>query len=96
MNKITYSMGLAATIFLSIVAVNQAVAQNFDPLRYTPDISEDQVIVCVQDVSDSEFRDQVYCKYYQADADHKRTIQNIQEDLYKHPFEDTFEMGLID
>lgn len=88
---------IAGAMLVLLVTLSQfGNAQTFEPQRYQPDIAEDQAIVCVQDVTDSEYRGQVYCKIVMADNDHPDTIQNIQEDLYNNPFEDTFEMGLVD
>lgn len=85
-------IGMVA-ILVTLQTVN---GQSFEPLRYKPEINEDQAIVCVKDVTDSEYRGQLYCKEYQADFDHPRTLQDIVQDLDLNPFEDTFEMGLID
>ncbi len=92
---LVFMVSAMVTLFIVTSAID-ANGQTFEPQRYQPDISEDQAIVCVQDVTDSEYRGQVYCKIFQADLDNNRSISDIQEELYKNPFEDTFEMGLVD
>ena len=89
---------MLSLIVLTTIGLNQTVnAQNFEPLKYKPDIFEDEVIVCVNDISDNTtIRNEVNCKVFMADKDHERTISDIQKELYKEPFNDTFEMGLID
>ena len=94
MKYLEYYIAIAMVVLL--VTLPKGHGQTFEPQRYQPDISEDQAIVCVQDFTDSEYRGQVYCKIFQADRDNNRTISDIQEELYKNPFEDTFEMGIVD
>ncbi len=89
MNKLFIQIGLTATIFLSIVAVNQASSQTIHD-----NIAEDQVIVCINGSVIEQSGN--ICKVFMADLDHERSITDIQEDLYKNPNSDTFNMDVSD
>jgi hypothetical protein len=95
MKKQLNLMGLSATIFLSIVALNQVNAQNFDALRYQPDISEDEMIFCVKDVQHKGYEGQISCFISPSDD---LLDQKTSDKIYNKAssLDDTFEMGLVD
>ena len=78
------SVALIATSFISI-AQGQIVSDA---------LSEDQVIVCVNghivEMSGN------ICKVFMSDIDHDKPITELQEQIYKDPNSDTFEMDVRD
>ena len=95
MKKQLNFMGLSAIIFLSIVALNQVNAQDFNALRYQPDISEDEMIFCVKDVKHKDYFGQISCFISPSDD---LLDQKTADKIYNKAssLDDTFEMGLID
>ena len=87
---------ILSLIVISTIAISQTVnAQNFDPLRYKPEINEDQIIFCVKDVKNEQYKNQVSC--YIDNADNILNNTQIKEIYNKaYSLDDTFEMGLID
>ena len=92
--KIFISTAILSLIAISFISV--ANAQSFEPLRYKPEIQEDQFIVCSKDVSNTEYRNQVSCVIVAQDDYIKN--QQLRDELYQktQSLDDTFEMGLID
>jgi len=93
MNKSIIQISLVtASIFLSMVALNQAEAQNFQPIPKTPNINEDQVIVCVSDTT-TKVKGDLNCHLYNTDdLDYYQDANDGT--FFNH--NDSFEMGLID
>lgn len=80
-------LGIGMILFLVMDTVNGQKIEYQKPL-------EDQVIVCIAGNVIEITGD--LCKLYQADNDHPRSIQSIQDDLYQNPFDDTFIMDVRD
>lgn len=90
MKKLIY-VGLFS---LTLLALFNANSVNGQEIR--DGLDEDQVIVCVNgNVVELELNGDL-CKVFMADFDHPRTIQDIQQELYLNPNDDTFEMWVID
>ena len=87
---------ILSLIVITTIGLSQTInAQTFDPLRYTPNISEDEVIFCVKDVKHKDYFGQISCFITPADNIlDKQTADKIYNKASS--LDDTFEMGLID
>jgi len=87
---------MLSLIVIATIGLSQTInAQTFDPLRYNPEINEDEIIFCVKDVKNEQFKNQVSCFIDSADNIlDKKTADNIYNKAYS--LDNTFEMGLID
>jgi len=86
---VSLTIALCATISL-MTKVN---AQSFEPIPNTPNIAEDQVIVCVNHVEQELNTSHMDCHLYQAD---KLDYYQDSKDGSFFSHNDSFEMGLID
>ena len=87
------SLSLIAIIAISVQAVN--AQSNQEPLRATPNINEDQFIICSKDVSNERYFGQLSCIVVNSDD----VLSQKQADkVYKQTqsLDNTFEMGLVD
>ena len=83
-------------IVIATIGLSQTVnAQNFDALRYTPNISEDEMIFCVKDVKHKDYFGQISCFISPRDD---LLDQKTSDKIYNKAssLDDTFEMGLVD
>jgi hypothetical protein len=83
-------------IVIATIGLSQTVnAQNFDALRYTPNISEDEIIFCVKDVKHKDYFGQISCFISPSDD---LLDQKTSDKIYNKAssLDDTFEMGLVD
>ena len=83
-------------IVIATIGLSQTVnAQNFDALRYTPNISEDEMIFCVKDVKHKDYFGQISCFISPSDD---LLDQKTSDKIYNKAssLDDTFEMGLVD
>ena len=87
---------ILSLIVITTIGLSQTInAQTFDPLRYTPNISEDEVIFCVKDVKHKDYFGQISCFIDSADNIlDKQTADKIYNKASS--LDDTFEMGLVD
>ena len=82
---------VALLVTLSIFG--KAQAQTFEPIPNSPEIAEDQVIVCVNHVEQEYNSRHMDCHLYQAD-DLDWYQDSKDGTFFSHS--DSFEMGLID
>jgi|GEM_PF-5552116 len=83
-------------IVIATIGLSQTVnAQNFDALRYQPNISEDEMIFCVKDVKHKDYFGQISCFISPSDD---LLDQKTSDKIYNKAssLDDTFEMGLVD
>jgi len=83
-------------IVIATIGLSQTVnAQNFDALRYQPNISEDEIIFCVKDVKHKDYFGQISCFISPSDD---LLDQKTSDKIYNKAssLDDTFEMGLVD
>jgi len=83
-------------IVIATIGLSQTVnAQNFDALRYQPNISEDEIIFCVKDVKHKDYFGQISC--FIGPSDDLLDQKTSDQIYYKaSSLDDTFEMGLVD
>ena len=85
---------ILSLIVIATIGLSQTVnAQNFDALRYQPNISEDEIIFCVKDVKHKDYFGQISC-FISDDILDQKTSDKIYNKASS--LDDTFEMGLVD
>ena len=96
MNTLKFAI-VSSLILLAagLIADHVVNGQELGPLRYKPSIAEDEIIFCIKDVKNEQYKNQVSC--YIDTADHILNSTQIKEIYQKgYSLNDTFEMGLID
>lgn len=86
------------SLVIGMIIISSIVTQiygqsNEDPKRYEPEISEDQIIICVKDVEHKDYFGQLSCIINNDGLDNP-TLKKLGKQASS--LENTFEMGLID
>ena len=87
---------ILSLIVITTIGLSQTIyGQTFDPLRYIPNISEDEMIFCVKDVKHKDYFGQISCFISPRDD---LLDQKTSDKIYNKAssLDDTFEMGLVD